>query len=99
MKLVSNKNMQTLLTMAAVAMVLAVDASAASDTTFAQIVTRLSDWMTGSLGTVFALGSLAVGLAIGVVRQSVMSVVTGVAVALSASLGPGVLQGLFTAAL
>ncbi|GMG94824.1 conjugal transfer pilus assembly protein TraA [Cupriavidus metallidurans] len=92
-------NKQALLTMAVMALLLAVNASAASDTTFAQIVTRLSDWMTGSLGTVFALGSLAVGLAIGVVKQSVMSVVTGVAVALSASLGPGVLQGLFTATL
>ncbi|WP_432263214.1 TraA family conjugative transfer protein [Cupriavidus sp. TMH.W2] len=93
------RNKQALLTLAIVAVALAVDASAATDGTFNQIVDRLTGWMTGSLGTTFALGSLAVGLAMGVVKQSVMSVVTGVAVALSASLGPSVLQGLFTATL
>ncbi|ABO59643.1 hypothetical protein BSFA1_82200 (plasmid) [Burkholderia sp. SFA1] len=93
------RNKQALLTLALFAVALALDASAASDGTFSEIVDRLTGWMTGSLGTTFALGSLAVGLAMGVVKQSVMSVVTGVAVALSASLGPNVLQGLFTATL
>ena len=93
------KNKQVLLTLAIFAVALALDAAASTDGTFSQIVDRLHGWMTGTLGTVFALGALAVGLAMGVVKQSVMSVVTGVAVALSASLGPGVLQGLFTATL
>ncbi len=74
-------------------------AQATTETTFQDAGDRLSDWQTGSLGRVFALGALGVGLAIGVVKQSVMSVVTGVAVALSASIGPGVLTGMFTATL
>ncbi|WP_425953169.1 TraA family conjugative transfer protein [Ralstonia pseudosolanacearum] len=93
------RNKQALLTLAVFALALAIDSMAASDGTFNTITERLTGWMTGSLGTTFALGSLAVGLAMGVVKQSVMSVVTGVAVALSASLGPNVLQGLFTASL
>ncbi|MBG6083006.1 TraA family conjugative transfer protein [Rubrivivax gelatinosus] len=64
---------------------------------FDAVTTRLQNWMQGSLGKTFALGALAVGLAIGVVKQSVMSVVTGAAVALSASIGPTVLTGIFTA--
>lgn len=93
------RNKKALITLALFAVALALNASAASDSTFSEIVDKLTTWMTGSLGTTFSLGALAVGLAIGVVKQSIMSVVTGVSVALSASLGPGVLQGLFTAAL
>lgn len=74
-------------------------ALAGTDTTFGTVVTTLDNWMTGSMGKVFAIGSLGVGLAIGVVQQSIMSVVTGVAIALAGSIGPGVLAGIFTAVL
>ncbi|MDD1010999.1 MULTISPECIES: TraA family conjugative transfer protein [Pseudomonas] len=90
---------KAMLVMAAIGLAAAVDVTAGSDSTFTTIVTNLDDWMTGSLGKVFALGALGTGLAIGVVKQSVMSVVTGVAVALSASVGPGVLTNIFTATL
>lgn len=73
--------------------------SATGGADFNDVTTRLEAWLEGSLGTTFALGSLAVGLAIGVVKQSVMSVVTGVAVALSAAIGPDVLTNIFGAAL
>ena len=90
---------KSLLVVAAIGLAAAVDVTAGSYSTFTTIVTNLDDWMTGSLGKVFALGALGTGLAIGVVKQSVMSVVTGVAVALSASVGPGVLTNIFTATL
>ncbi|GAB0079753.1 TraA family conjugative transfer protein [Pseudomonas sp. PS02290] len=92
-------NKTAMLVVAAVGLAAALDVTAGSDSTFTTIVTNLDDWMTGSLGKVFALGALGTGLAIGVVKQSVMSVVTGVAVALSASVGPGVLTNIFTATL
>ena len=75
----------------------AVAGTATGTNDFSDVANKLRVWMEGSLGKTFAIGSLAVGLAIGVVKQSVMSVVTGVAVALSASVGPGVLVNLFTA--
>lgn len=74
-------------------------ASTVGSTDFDSVTTRLQNWMEGSLGKTFALGSLAVGLAIGVVKQSIMAVVTGAAVALSSSIGPGVLNNIFTATL
>ncbi|MCZ9640627.1 TraA family conjugative transfer protein [Pseudomonas putida] len=90
---------RALLSMAVIGLAVAADVTAGADSTFAEIVISLDGWMTGSLGKVFALGALGTGLAIGVVKQSVMAVVTGVAVALSASVGPGVLTNIFTATL
>lgn len=74
-------------------------AATGTNADFDAVNTKLKAWMEGSLGKTFALGSLATGLGIGIVKQSVMSVVTGVGIALAASVGPGVLQGIFTAAL
>jgi len=96
---VNKVDKRALAAVALIALAVAIDVTAGSDSTFTDIVTNLDSWMTGSLGKVFALGALGTGLAIGVVKQSVMSVVTGVAVALSASVGPGVLTNIFTATL
>lgn len=72
---------------------------AGGDSTFTAPVTWLNNALTGSLGRTIALASLAVGLGVGVVKQSVMSVVVGTAIALSASVGPGVLNGILAATL
>lgn len=60
-------------------------------------VGTLSNWLEGSMGQMFSIGSLAVGLGIGIVKQSVMSVAVGVGIALAASAGPDVLSAIFTA--
>jgi len=70
---------------------------AGTDSTFATATTWLNDKLTGSLGKTFALGSLAVGLGIGIVQQSVMAVAVGVGMALTASIAPGILSGIFSA--
>lgn len=80
-----------------VAIALAASAIAGTDTTFSGPLTSITNWMTGSMGKLFALGSLAVGLGIGIVKQSVMAVAVGVGLALAASTGPGVLSGIFSA--
>jgi conjugal transfer pilus assembly protein TraA len=74
-------------------------AIAGTDSTFATVSTNLDGWMTGSLGKVFSLGALAVGLGIGVIKQSILSVATGVSIALASSIGPGVLTNMFSATL
>jgi conjugal transfer pilus assembly protein TraA len=84
---------------AAALLLFASGAMAGTDTTFAAAVTWLNTSLTGTLGKTFALGSLAVGLGVGIVKQSVMSVAIGVGMALVASVGPGVLQGMFSAAI
>lgn len=81
------------------AAVIASLAVASTDATFNTPVTWLNNALTGSLGKTLALSALAAGLGIGVVKQSVMSVVVGTAIALAASVGPGVLTGMLGAVL
>ncbi|OLP04527.1 TraA family conjugative transfer protein [Rhodoferax antarcticus] len=82
---------------------LAASAIAGTDTTFGTATTgplgTLTGWMTGSMGQLFAIGALSVGLGVGIVKQSIMAVVIGIAVALAASTGPTVLAAIFTAVL
>lgn len=82
---------------------LATSAIAGTDVTFGTSTTgplgTLTNWMTGSMGQLFAIGALAVGLGVGIVKQSIMAVVIGIAVALAASTGPTVLAAIFTAVL
>jgi conjugal transfer pilus assembly protein TraA len=68
-------------------------------TEFGAIVLQLTDWLEGGLGQVLALGALAVGLGIGIVQQSIMSVVVGIAMAIAVFYGPGVLTGIITTGL
>jgi conjugal transfer pilus assembly protein TraA len=72
-------------------------AGVGGSTEFDSIVTVLTNWSTGSLGKTIALGMFIVGLAAGIVDQSVIAVVVGVAGALALSYGPTVLTGIFTA--
>ena len=74
-------------------------ALAGSDSTFSGPVTTMTNWLTGSMGKLFSVGALAVGLGIGIVKQSVMSVAIGTGMALAASAGPGVMTTIFAATL
>lgn len=65
-------------------------------TEFGAIVAQLQGWLEGGLGQVLALGALAVGLGIGIVQQSIMAVVVGIAMAIAVFYGPGVLTGVIT---
>ncbi|PEH40506.1 hypothetical protein CRM94_17080 [Burkholderia gladioli] len=79
------------------AILLPLAAFAGTDTTFNAIVTMVSGWLTGSLGQVLALSGFGIALGAGLLRGSVMGVVSGLGLALSATYGPTVLTGLFTA--
>jgi len=74
-------------------------AYAGSDNTFAVASTWLANVLQGSLGKVFALASLAVGLGVGIIKQSVMAVAVGAGMALVCSIGPGIIIGMFSAAM
>lgn len=100
MKSFKTSNLTALVVLCALA---ASSAIAGTDTTFGTATTgplgTMIGWMTGSMGHLFAIGSLAVGLGVGIAKQSVMAVVIGVGLALAASTGPTVLGTLFTAVL
>lgn len=72
-------------------------AATSSDTTFSSIYDTLKSWAEGTLGKVVAISMFMVGLAAGIVRQSVMAVVAGLAAALVMAYGPGVIEGMFSA--
>lgn len=81
-----------------VAMLVARSAFASvNDSTFSSVYTTLHDWATGSLGQVIAIGSFITGMAIGLVRQSLMAIALGVGCALAMNYGPDVLGSMFTA--
>ncbi len=59
---------------------------------FATIYNLIKEWMEGTLGTILALAAFTVGLGMGVVRQSIMAVVLGIAMAITAHYGPDVIE-------
>lgn len=66
-------------------------------TEFQEVYDLLEDWATGTLGKIIALGALIVGIGFGLVRQSVIAAVVGIAMALVLNFGPTVISGIITA--
>lgn len=83
---------------AAALMAVAASSGAGQDNAeFTSLWDLLEGWATGTLGKVIAIATLLVGMAIGIVRQSVIAVVVVVAIAVALVFGPGVINGIFTA--
>ncbi len=61
---------------------------------FDTIYTTLTDWAQGTLGRVIALGMILVGLGIGVIRQSIMGAIVGVAGGLALFNAPDIIDGI-----
>lgn len=66
------------------------------DTTFSGIADTIASWTSGSLGKIIAGEALVAGVAYGVVRQNIFSVVISIAAALILNYGPGVLSDIST---
>lgn len=96
-KIMSKDN--ALVAMAAVAMtgVAIVAAQAGTDTTFAASTTALTNWATGSLGKLTAVGGIVFAL-IGLVAKFDWRLIGGAAgIGLTAATGPAIVSGLATA--
>lgn len=78
------------------ALLAAGSAFAGADATFAPMVTVMTDWLSGSLGTLMAVMALAIGLGMGIARATAVPAVIGIVIALFANFGPGVLAGIAT---
>lgn len=83
---------------AAVALVTIGSAAAGTDTTFDAIYNTIKGWVEGSLGKLMAVAAFAIGMGVGLVRQSVIAVVIGLAFALIFAYGPGIMESIVTAA-
>ena len=81
-------------------MMVATTASAgAGGTTFDTIYTTVRGWAEGTLGKLLAVSAFLIGMGIGIVRQSVLAIVLGLAFAVSLAYAPAVIDSIFTFAL
>lgn len=67
------------------------------NTDFQDVYDTLGQWSQGNLGKTLGVASLLVGLGIGVIKQSVMAAVVGVAMSLVAAYGPDTVDGIVSA--
>jgi conjugal transfer pilus assembly protein TraA len=82
---------------AAAAVFAAGSAMAGTDTAFDDVTTQIRNWSEGSMGKVIAGSIFLVGIATGVMKQSIMAVVPGVAAAMALNYAPSIIEGLLTA--
>jgi len=75
----------------------AISYAGTDDTQFQEIYSTLTSWSTGYLGKVISIGAFLVGVAMGIVRQSITAVVTGLGTALAVSYSPTVIDTIVTA--
>ena len=66
---------------------------------FTQVYDQLTGWSNGILGKVLGVAALLVGLGVDVIKQSVIAAVVGIAMALTAGFGPGVIDGVISSAI
>ena len=67
-------------------------------TEFSALEDLLTEWAQGVLGRILAIGALIVGIAFGLVRQSVIAAVIGIAMAVVLFYGPTVITNIVAAA-
>jgi len=65
---------------------------------FDTLLGEIMSWLQGPLGTLLAIVALGVGLALGVIQQSIMAAVVGIFFAAVVNYGPAILQGVSGAA-
>lgn len=68
-------------------------------TEFTEIYTMLQGWTQGFLGKAIALGCFLTGMAIGIVRQSLMSIALGVGGGMAVYYTPNIIDSIVTALL
>ncbi len=64
---------------------------------FQEIYSTLIDWTQGYLGKAMAAGLFLTGMAIGIVRQSLMAIVMGIAGGMALNYTPGIIESIVTA--
>lgn len=72
---------------------------AGGEAEFGSIYTWIKGIITGTLGRFLAMAAFVIGLAMGIVRQSIIAAVIGIAFAIALAYGPSVIEGVFTATL
>ena len=96
-KLFTKQNLKSAAACVALAGVAVVAAQAGTDTTFTSSTTQLTNWATGSLGKLTAVGGIVFAL-VGLVAKFDWRLIGGAAgIGLTAATGPAIVSGLATA--
>jgi len=77
----------------------ALQSIAGTDATFSTATTTVTNWVEGSMGKLAAIGALAVGVVTAMVTHKLQSAAVAGGIALVASIGPSVINGIFSVAL
>lgn len=93
------KSVSTFLPLFLVAFVIMVSKAYAGTggTEFTEIYTLVQGWTQGFLGKTIAVSAFLVGMAIGIVRQSLMSIALGIGGAMAIYYTPNIIDGIVTA--
>lgn len=65
-------------------------------TEFDTMYTMVVDWTEGTLGKLLAVTAFLIGMGMGVIRQSILAVVLGIAFALTLAYAPQIIDAVFT---
>lgn len=71
--------------------------AATTGSEFTPLAAKLQGWAEGGLGLALAMIALLLGIGFSVAKQTALPFVFAIFVALAATIGPGVITGLFTA--
>jgi len=98
--LVQNRSAQAVAvaTLAGILTILDAHAGTGGKTSFGTLEKKIVGWLQGDLGVIISVVALAVGLTIGIVRQSMIAVVVGIGIAIALYYGPTVIEGVLVAA-
>lgn len=92
-----NKMTQTVLVVAALAVSGTVMAATANDPEFAGLYNMMVNWTSGFLAKALALAAFLFGAGVGIAKQTIIPAIFGVVLALVLTIGPGVVQNMFSA--
>ena len=80
----------------AVALTVNVAMAATTGQEFKGLADMVTGWSEGYLGMALGLTAFLIGLAVGLMKQTIMPCIVGLGVGLAATLGPGIIKGMFT---
>ncbi len=80
----------------AVALTANVAMAATTGQEFKGLADMVTGWSEGYLGMALGLTAFLIGLAVGLMKQTIMPCIVGLGVGLAATLGPGIIKGMFT---
>ncbi|ENX7722128.1 conjugal transfer protein TraA [Neisseria gonorrhoeae] len=63
---------------------------------FKGLADMVTGWSEGYLGMALGLTAFLIGLAVDLMKQTIMPCIVGLGVGLAATLGPGIIKGMFT---